>query len=143
MSRQLCTFWLGGHFFGIDVEKVQEILHTQKITPVPLAPPSILGLVNLRGQIVIGFDLRLALGLPDIVSSNEMVNIVVRSTQGTVSVPVDQIGDVIEVADHDFENTPDTLTGGLRELIIGAYKLEHALLLVLDIDRALMSGTGM
>lgn len=136
-ARQLCTFYLGGHFFGVDVEKVQEILHTQTVTPVPLCPPAILGLINLRGQIVTGFNLRLALGLHEATDSVNAVNVVVRSAVGTVSLLVDEIGDVIEVTDDDFESTPKTLQGVPREVIEGAYKLDDDLLLVLDVERAL------
>jgi purine-binding chemotaxis protein CheW len=73
------------------------------------------------------------------------MNVVVRTPDGPVSLLVDEIGDVIEVDDASFEPPPDTLSGVAAELITGVYKLEHRLLLVLDIDKALrlpaLSGT--
>ena len=58
LRRQFCTFFLDDRFFGVDVEKVQEVIRYQLITPVPLAPPVVRGLINLRGQIVTAIDLR-------------------------------------------------------------------------------------
>ena len=64
MSRQeLCTFHLGPYLFGIDVSLVQEVLVHQVVTRVPLAPPSVVGVMNLRGQIVMTVDLRRRLEL--------------------------------------------------------------------------------
>ena len=55
-QRQLCTFFLNERFFGVEVEKVQEVIRYQTITPVPLAPSVVRGLINLRGQIVTAVD---------------------------------------------------------------------------------------
>ena len=63
--RQYCTFFLGSDFFGVDVQQVQEVLRYQQQTRVPLAPKSIRGLINLRGQIVTAMDLRCRLDLDD------------------------------------------------------------------------------
>ncbi|MDZ4850469.1 MAG: chemotaxis protein CheW [Pirellulaceae bacterium] len=62
-SRQLCTFYLDGHLFGVDARTVQEVIRYQEMTRVPKAPPSVSGLINLRGQIVTAIDLRTRLGL--------------------------------------------------------------------------------
>ena len=56
MSHQYCTFLLDGHLFGVPVENVQEVLRSQRVTAVPLAPPEVRGLLNLRGQIVTTID---------------------------------------------------------------------------------------
>ena len=65
------------------------------------------------------------------------MNVVVRTPDGLVSLLVDRIGDVLDVDTELFEQPPETLQGDARELILGAYKLDDALLLELDIDRAL------
>jgi purine-binding chemotaxis protein CheW len=65
-EQQFCTFYLDDHFFGIEVENVQEVLRHQAMTRVPLAPVLIGGLINLRGQIVTAIDLRQRLGLPQV-----------------------------------------------------------------------------
>ena len=62
--------------------------------------------------------------------------VVVEVAGETVSLLVDEIGDVVEVDTDRFERPPDTLVGTTRELIIGAYRLEHRLLLALDVERA-------
>lgn len=133
--RQLCTFELDGHSFGIEVVTVQEVIRYQEMTEVPLAPPEILGLINLRGQIVTAMDLRRRLQLPDRPEDRLPMNVVIRTADGSLSLLVDEIGDVVEVDDDDFERPPETLDGPVRDLIRGAYKLEGRLLLVLDTER--------
>ena len=136
MSRQLATFVLDGAHYGVDVLHVQEALRWQARTPVPLAPPGIAGLVNLRGQVVLTVDLRVRLGLPPLAADAEPMMVVVQVDGGPVSLLVDEIGDVIDVEDSQFETPPDTLPAALRDVILGAYKLERGLLLALDVDRA-------
>ena len=135
-DRQYCTFFLDGHYFGIDVLQVQEVIRYQKMTGVPLAPAVVRGLINLRGQIVTAIDLRRRLDLPDRPAGGLPVNVVVRTDDGAVSLLVDEIGDVLEVSEREFERPPETLRGTARELISGAYKLSDRLLLILDIERA-------
>ena len=57
-KQQFCTFFIDGFFYGVEVGKVQEVLRPQEMTPVPLAPAVVMGLINLRGQIVPAIDLR-------------------------------------------------------------------------------------
>ncbi len=134
-TRQFCTFYLGKSFFGVDVKHVQEVLRYQELRRVPLAPQMIRGLINLRGQIVIALDLRCRLGLGEPTADSRPINVLVRTADGAVSLLVDEIGDVVEVTDEDFEAPPDTVTGVARELIVGAYKLPEQLLLILDADK--------
>jgi len=135
-TRQLCTFSLDGHLFGVDAQRVQEVIRYQEMTRAPMAPPAVGGLINLRGQIVTAIDLRTRLGLTPRPAGKLPMNVVVRSDDGAVSLLVDQIGDVIEVNPNDFESPPDTLQGASRELVLGAYKLHQRLLLLLDCERA-------
>ena len=135
-ERQFCTFHLGGHAFGIDVLEVQEVIRHQEMTRVPLAPPAVRGLINLRGQIVTAIDLRRRLELPDRPADRLPVNVVVSTDDGAVSLLVDEIGDVLRVPEKAFDRLPDTLRGPARDLIRGAYKLDDGLLLILDTRRA-------
>ena len=135
VGRQFCTFFLNGLFFGVEVEKVQEVIRYQEMTKVPLAPPVVGGLINLRGQIVIALDLRRRIDLPDRAPDQLPMNVVVRTDDGAVSLLVDEIGDVIEVDEGAFERPPETLQGASRDLIRGAYKLKDRLLIVLDANR--------
>jgi purine-binding chemotaxis protein CheW len=130
--RQFCTFFAGDHYLGLDVLSVQEIVRYQTMTRVPLSHPSVRGLINLRGQIVTAIDLRRRLDLPDRSEDSACVNVVVRTDDGAVSLLVDEIGDVLEVEERQFERPPETLQGTARELIQGVYKLPERLLVILD-----------
>jgi purine-binding chemotaxis protein CheW len=141
-ERQYCTFFLGGHYFGIDVLMVQEVIRYQEMTRVPLAPAVVRGLINLRGQIVTAIDLRRRLELPDRPDGELPVNVVVQTDDGAVSLLVDEIGDVLQVPEETFEQPPETLRGPARDLIRGAYKLDGRLLLILDTERAVNPGTA-
>jgi purine-binding chemotaxis protein CheW len=134
-THQYCTFYLDGRYFGLDVINVQEIIRYQEMTRVPLAPPVVRGLINLRGQIVTAIDLRRRLELEDRPSDQLPVNVVVKTADGAVSLLVDEIGDVLEVQEKLFERSPETLTGAARELVRGAYKLPDCLLLILDTEQ--------
>jgi purine-binding chemotaxis protein CheW len=65
------------------------------------------------------------------------MNVVVRTDDGAVSLLVDEIGDVIEVREEQFERAPETMRGRATDLIVGIYKTPERLLLVLDVDRAI------
>ncbi|MEU2350551.1 chemotaxis protein CheW [Modestobacter sp. NPDC049651] len=135
-TSQLATFWLDGDLYGVEVEHVQEVLRSQGITRVPLAPPAVAGLINLRGQVVTAIELRERLGRKPRPEGQEPVVIVIRLHGEAVSVLVDSIADVVDVDVRDFEAPPDTLDGTARDLIRGAYKLSGQLLLALDVNRA-------
>ena len=136
-ERQFCTFHVGELYLGVDVLRVQEVIRAQPMTPVPLAPPVVRGLINLRGQIVTALDLRRRLALPDRAETDPPpVNVVLLTDDGAVSLLADEVGDVLTVSNSDFELPPGTLRGEARELIRGAYKLPDRLLLILDPDRA-------
>src|SRR5262249_7466310 len=111
------------------------------MTRVPLAPPAVRGLINLRGQIVTAIDLRRRLEFNDRQAGQLPVNVVVQTDDGAVSLLVDEIGDVLEVAEELFEPPPETLKGMARQLIRGAYKLNDRRLLLLCTDKVLQ-GVG-
>lgn len=134
---QFCTFYLDQSLFGLDVLKVQEVIQRQEMTPMPLAPSMVLGLMNLRGTIVSCIDLRRRFGLPDPAADVDRINVVTQTGGGLASFEVDRIGDVVEVDAARFEPVPDTVRGEASKLIDGVYKLEHALLLVLNAERVL------
>lgn len=142
-AKQLCTFRVAGGYFGIPVEHVQEVVRPQPITPVPLAPPVVRGLINLRGQILTAIDLRSRLGLGEPGDQEKLMNVVVRTDDSPVSFLVDEIGEVLDVDEDTFEAPPETLQGDMRELIRGAYKLEGRLLLALSTERTVnLAGTA-
>jgi len=134
-TQQLATFFVGGEMFGIDVQDVQEVLVAQEITPVPLAPPYVLGLTNLRGQILPTFDLRTRFGLQPREAGRDSSNVVVKTAEGPVSLVVDDIGDVIELSPSDGREVPETVSPAQRQFIRQVVLLEGRILLRLDLGR--------
>jgi purine-binding chemotaxis protein CheW len=139
MLKQVCTFTVGELLFGIDVLTIQEVLHQPTMTRVPLAPSIVRGLINLRGQILTAFDLRERLHLAPLPA--EGMSVVVQLPDGAVSLLVDQVGEVLDLSEDQFESNPATLQGPLREITKGVYKLKHKLLLLLDVSAAVTPPT--
>ena len=133
-SRQFVTFDVANQFFGVPVEIVQEVLFNEKYTPMPLAPYAFGGLFNLRGEVIGTVDMQVRFGLPPRSMSGAIINVVVLAGGEPVSLLVDRIGPVADLDDAAFELPPDTLTGPTRAMIVGSYKTEDRLLLVLDVD---------
>jgi purine-binding chemotaxis protein CheW len=140
-EQQLCTFFLKRIYFGIDVQQVQEVIRSSVITRVPLAPPDICGLINLRGQIITVIDLQQRLNMGESVmrspTQNEQhgFNIVVHSNNEVVSLLIDDVGDVLSFAKNTFQPPPATLKGRMRQMLAGAYPIQEGFLLVLDIEK--------
>jgi len=135
VARKFCTFHVDGQFFGVEVERVQEIIRFQEMTPVPLASRTVGGLLSLRGQIVIAIDLRERLQAPPRPATLQPMNVLVRSDTGLESLLVDEIGEVVEVESDKFEAPPCTLKGVSRELVKAVCKMDGKLLLLLDVNQ--------
>lgn len=136
-AKQMSTFYLDEHFFGVPVEQVQEVIRYLEMTPVPLVSEAVRGLINLRGQIVTALDLRRCLGMKERAAEQLPMNVVIRSEDGAVSLLVDEIGDVLDVDPDSVESPPETLQEPMRSMIRKVYKLAGALLLELDIQRVI------
>lgn len=131
-TRQTCTFVVDSMQFGVDVLHVQEVIRSQPLTVVPLAPAAIVGLINLRGQIVTAVDMRRRLELEPAESSDPPMNVVLTSQHGSFSLLVDAIGDVVEFDESLLEPPPDTLDPVTRGVVNAVCKLDGQLLLLLD-----------
>jgi len=136
MSTLYATFLVAGHYLGVDVLEMQEVLSAQRLTPVPLAPEVVEGLINLRGQIVPALDLRRVLKLAPSEPGQDRFSVVARSPHGLVSLQVDEIGDVMDLDAAGFQPPPDNVDPAIGGLLRGVYKLKDRLLLVLDTARA-------
>lgn len=134
MEKQYCTFFVDGLLFGVEVLNVQEIMSEYNVEAVPLAPATIAGLVNHRGQIVTAIDMRRRLDLSTTDSKLSRM-LVVRSQDETFGLLVDKIGDVLSVNSRDYEPAPENVHEGAKQLVDGAYKLPDCLLLPLQLDR--------
>lgn len=141
-QKQFCTFYLDNHMFGVKVEQVQEVFRYQEMTKVPLAPPVVRGLINLRGQIITAIDLRQRLGMEPLPEDKLPMNVVVRTKDGVVSLLVDEIADVLEVSEEVYERPPETIPIEVRHLVMGVYKLADKLLLILDSEKAVDVNAG-
>ena len=136
-TLEFATCYVADQLFGIEVAQVQEVTRGGHLTRLPLAPPPVCGLLNLRGQIVAAIDLRTCLHLGQRADGEPPVHVILKTAAGSVSVLVDRVGDVLAVDESAFEEPPETMSGRIAELVRGAYKLETALLLALDTERLL------
>jgi purine-binding chemotaxis protein CheW len=140
MRCQYATFRVADHYLGVGVLEVQEVLREQRVTPVPLAPGVVAGLINLRGQIVPELDLRQILQLPPRAPGAVTFSVVVRTEHGAVSLMVDEIDDVLELDSASSESAPRNVDPHVRTLLSGIHQLQDRLLLILDIRRTVQTG---
>lgn len=137
-SSQLCGFKIMNGHYAIPVLEVQEVVKPQKVTPVPLGPDYVDGLINLRGQIVTAINLRAMFGLPrNTEREEEYMNIIVRWGDGLYALVVDEIMDVMDVENTTFEETPDMIDENIKKYIRGVFKLEENLLTLLSLEKLL------
>jgi purine-binding chemotaxis protein CheW len=140
MNNRYCTLHVGDLLLGVAVELVDEVIAEVAITRVPLAEPSVVGLINLRGQIVTAVDARVRLGLAPRADA-EGKNVVIRATHEAVSLVVDREGDVVDLSDVDVQPLPENVDAAIRNFITGACKVDERLLLLLDAPRLLAVGS--
>lgn len=134
VARHFCTFYLDEHWFGLNVESVQEVLPAPTITPVPLASHAISGLVNLRGQIVTAIDLRKRLGLAERPPVAPPALLVARYEDALVGLLVTRMDEVVETLEGGLETAP------LGELVPAVCQFPGRLLHVLDLDKVVGDG---
>ena len=140
-TEDFVTFKVGSQLFGVHVLNVRDILHLEKIAFIPLAPPQVAGSINLRGQIVTVVDVRVCLGLTTqsvrIEDGDEEAPIGVTIEKGNdlYTLLVDEIGDVLSVAEDQKEPVPNTVEERWRTYATCIYRLDGGLLIVLDSDR--------
>jgi purine-binding chemotaxis protein CheW len=130
--RSYATFYAGKIYFGISTAEVIELTKVVEITPVPLAPPAVSGLINLRGQIVTAIDMRRRLDLEPAPPSEASLTVLIEKFGVLYGLLVDRVSDILELDQTHFEPPPSNVTPSAKELIVGVYKLADNLLLVLD-----------
>jgi len=136
-DRELVSFSIAGQLFGIAVLEVRDVLRPQTISRISLAPPDVVGSLNLRGRIVTAIDICHRLGLSASQPPEKRMSIVVEHGDELYALIVDSIGDVLSLSAKDFERNPVTLNPRWREISAGIYRLETGLLVVVDIARLL------
>jgi purine-binding chemotaxis protein CheW len=131
------TMTVANQIFGIPVLEVQDVLGPQRIAHVPLAPPEVLGSLNLRGRIVTAVDVRTRLGLQPLSDNRQSMSVVVDHGGELYSLVVDKVGEVMSLQAADYERNPSTLDPRWQEVSNGIYRLQGTLLVVLDVSRLL------
>ncbi len=136
-TEEFVTMTIDEQLFGIPVLMVQDVLRSQQLRRVPLAPPEVAGALNLRGRIVTAIDVRKRLQLHERSDESLGMSIVVDHDGELYSLIVDAVGEVLTLPADLFEPSPATLNPVWKTISKGVYRLEDKLLLVVDVDRLL------
>jgi purine-binding chemotaxis protein CheW len=134
----LVTFHLGREEYGVEIGSVQEIIRATDITPVPGAPAHVRGVINLRGKIIPVADLRKRMGLPPVEATDAQRIVVVELGEKRIGMLVDSVSQVIKVPSGVVEEMPEEATSIDENYIRGVGKLDNRLIIILDLNRALL-----
>jgi purine-binding chemotaxis protein CheW len=138
--REYVTATVGAQLFGLPILRVQDVFAPERITRVPLAPPEIAGVLNLRGRIVTLIDLRCRLGLGPRAGGDHVMAIGVEARGESYGLLIDAVGEVLKLDDGAREPNPLNLDARLSGVSAGIYRLQDQLLVVVDVDRVLDIG---
>jgi purine-binding chemotaxis protein CheW len=135
------TVYVGETLFGLAIERVHDVFVPSGVTPVPLAPAEIVGLLNLRGRVVTAMSLRRRLGLPDAeadgTKANPQMAIGLEQAGETFALVVDGVGEVLKLGADSREAVPINLDPRFRNLATCVHRLDGRLLVILDVDALL------
>lgn len=136
------TVYVGETLFGLAIERVHDVFVPSGVTPVPLAPTEIVGLLNLRGRVVTAMSLRRRLEMPDAEGEGDgkaSPKMAVGLEQGgeTFALVVDGVGEVLKLGADSREAVPINLDPRWRNLAICVHRLDGRLLVILDVDALL------
>jgi len=134
---ELTTFYVGDGLCGMDILNVQEINKHMEMTKVPQAPECVMGILNLRGQIVTIIDLCKRLGLPLSDRNHDGRNIIVNSEGEHIGLHVQQISDVVQADWQTVEPPPANIGGVQGKYFEGVYKTEKSLIGILNVEEVL------
>ena len=134
---QWVTFHLEGEKYGIKVMQVQEVLRITEIAPVPGAPHYVLGIINLRGNVVTVIDTRRRFGLPDVDSDDETRIVIVEANNNVVGILVDSVAEVVDLKMSDIETAPNVGNDESSKYIQGVSSRDEELLILVDVDKLL------
>ena len=134
---QFVTFILMDEVYGINVMQVQEVLRVTEIAPVPGAPSYVLGIINLRGNVVTVIDTRKRFGLPSSELDDSSRIIVIESEKQVVGILVDAVAEVVELHEGDIDAAPNVGTEDSSRYIQGVATREDGLLILVDLNKLL------
>lgn len=133
MERQLVVFNLADAHYGVPIEQVQEIIRFTKVTGIPKAPKSMLGVINLRNRVIPVLNLRDRFGFPA-KKADHASRIIVSNVQGsTVGLFVDSVTEVISIDEAAVEPAPPAAADWDAQFVEGICKVDGQLILALDL----------
>lgn len=134
--RSVVWFTLGAEDYAIKVDHVQTVLDEMKLTPVPNTPRFVLGVINLRGVIIPVVDLKEMFQMPK-GDREDMMAIVIEVENMKVGIAVDKVKEVLDIDFAKLQPPPPSLSGLGAEYVIGMYKLNNNILIVVDLVRVI------
>ena len=136
------TMIVGGQLFGIPVLEVHDVFVPSKLAHVPMAPPEVAGVLNLRGRIVTAIDLRQRLGFEPRDAGVSVMAVVIEYQGEPYSLLVDAVGEVLSLEASSFERNPSNLDVKLRDVSDGIFRLEDKLMVVIQLDKIIQLLNG-
>ena len=134
---QWVTFFLDNEKYGIKVMQVQEVLRMTEIAPVPGAPHYVLGIINLRGNVVTVIDSRKRFGLPEKEPDDSTRIVIIEAGDHVVGILVDSVAEVVDLRASEMETAPNVGTDESSKYIQGVATRENDLLIVVDLNKLL------
>jgi purine-binding chemotaxis protein CheW len=131
------TVMIGGQLFGLPISRVQDVFMPHRVTRVPLAPPEIAGVLNLRGRIVTTIDMRRRLGLPPRDDNKPSMAVGIDLKGESYGLLIDTVGEVLKLGEATLEPNPVNLDPRLARVSGGVHRLDGQLMVVLDVDYVL------
>lgn len=132
---QWVTFRLGDEMYGINVMQVQEVLRLPEIAPVPGAPGYVIGIINLRGNVVTVIDLRNRFGLPSTEPDDASRIVIIEAEDQVIGILVDSVAEVVELRSSDIETAPNVGNEESARYIQGVSSRGNQLLILLDLNK--------
>ena len=136
------TVQIADQLFGLPINRVQDVFMPEKITRVPLSPPEIAGVLNLRGRIVTAIDMRRRLGLPSRENVAHSMAVGIEHKGESYGLLIDSVGEVMRLPAAGLEPNPGNLDRLWVQVAAGVQRLDGRLMVVLDVDRVLDMGAG-
>jgi len=134
---QWVTFKLENEIYGINVMQVQEVLRYTEIAPVPGAPNYVIGIINLRGNVVTVIDTRVRFGLmPSEVSENSRI-VIIEAEKQVIGILVDGVAEVVYLRSSEIDMAPNVGTDESAKFIQGVSNREGELLILVDLNKFL------
>lgn len=134
---QYVTFRLDEETYGINVMQVQEVLRVTEIAPVPGAPEFVLGIINLRGNVVTVIDTRSRFGLMSKDPDDETRIVIIEADKQVIGILVDSVAEVVELRASEIETTPNVGSDDAAKYIQGVATREGQLLILVDLNKLL------